>query len=730
MTSKTSYNSLGKNVRDQLHKMRSVILLLAVLYLGVGPIWLFLELSSYSVYGDLALLGRFYSDYFTPYYMLAIGLGVLGAFYATRYQDVPSQSNFYHSLPITRSGLLNARVLAVILVQVLLLLVVTAVDVAAAGVIAGQMGGSALVINLGLTAGVHFINIMLLFLLSFAVALFAGQLTANLVGQALMTAVLHLTLPVVAEVIVNNVVKIFNSTMDSIGTLASIGRFNILTAFSSMRLTMASQLNSINPSFMNVGDAANYPPSLALWPLGTIVCYLVLIVLLFAGTYWLYNRRALEKAGDTLMYPLVGSVVKAIYVFCAGVLLGIFFWNIIGEKLVGFIIGALLGMIVVHLIAEMIFSMDVDGVRKNYVSSLVGLVCALALCLSLQTGLVDLDEHLPAADSVKGAAIAVSDQNDFSMNVKSDAATDPDTIQAIMKVAEALQAANVTLDDQSDSSETMPELMSVNVAYDTTLGGKTERHFNVTMDDAKTILAPIMDDSQAMKTAWTTIADAKVDDIISLTLVPAVNNMTGGDEVRLIETDGGDYRYRNMQTFQAGANDKEGRERAEALLAAIQKDLDARDSDVLKTRVVARLNAGLRTTNEQGVDTISWSSAFFNIYAGDKNTMALLNTWREEGFMPDERTALQDMLKGYEAIVYDPSSDDESHLGTLSTEAFVDAYIAGDLLTNMQVNFYGEKANDPDHLTVGLYDGAVADKDSAIVMNFYVRDGAELTLDS
>lgn len=188
MTSRTSYNSLGKNVRDQLHKMRSFILLLAVLYFGVGPIWLFLELSSYQVYGELALLGQFYSDYFTPYYFIAIGLGTLGAFYATRYQDVPNQSNFYHSLPITRSGLLNARVLAVVLVQVLLLLTVTAVDIAAAGVVAGPIGGSSLVINLGLTAGIHFVNIMLIFLLSLAVALFAGQLTANTVGQVAMTA--------------------------------------------------------------------------------------------------------------------------------------------------------------------------------------------------------------------------------------------------------------------------------------------------------------------------------------------------------------------------------------------------------------------------------------------------------------------------------------------------------------------------------------------------------------
>ena len=38
MTSQKSYNNLGKNVRDQLHKMRSAILLLGVLYLAAGPV--------------------------------------------------------------------------------------------------------------------------------------------------------------------------------------------------------------------------------------------------------------------------------------------------------------------------------------------------------------------------------------------------------------------------------------------------------------------------------------------------------------------------------------------------------------------------------------------------------------------------------------------------------------------------------------------------------------------
>ena len=129
MTSQKSYNNLGKNVRDQLHKMRSAILLLGVLYLAAGPVWFLLQMTSYPKYSSLPLLTNLYVGYFHVFYFLALALGTVGGFYATRYQNVPQQSNFYHSLPVTRQGLLSARILALVLVQVLLLIVVTMVDV-------------------------------------------------------------------------------------------------------------------------------------------------------------------------------------------------------------------------------------------------------------------------------------------------------------------------------------------------------------------------------------------------------------------------------------------------------------------------------------------------------------------------------------------------------------------------------------------------------------------------
>lgn len=82
MTSQKSYNNLGKNVRDQLHKMRSAILLLGVLYLAAGPVWFLLQMTSYPKYSSLPLLSTLYVGYFHVFYFLALALGTVGGFYA------------------------------------------------------------------------------------------------------------------------------------------------------------------------------------------------------------------------------------------------------------------------------------------------------------------------------------------------------------------------------------------------------------------------------------------------------------------------------------------------------------------------------------------------------------------------------------------------------------------------------------------------------------------------
>ena len=714
MTSTRSYNNLGKNVRDQLHRMRSAILLLGVLYLAVGPVWFLLQMTTFSTYSSLPLLISLYTDYFTPFYFMALALGTVGGLYVTRYQNVPQQSNFYHSLPVTRAGLYSARILALVLVQLLFLIVVTMVDVVVVLMTARHVSG-ALAANLCGAAGLHFCYIMLVFVLALAVSLFAGQLTANTVGQVLMTAVLHLSVACSGATL-GAITDAFSETVGQIGLFEHLMRFNILTGFMGTIASANDRLSVLNASLVTAEDAANFAPQHLLWPPVTTLASLALALLLLAGSYALYQRRAVEKAGDTLLDARVGSVIKALYVFLGGVGIGLLFWQVVGNTLIGFILGALIAMVVVHLICEMLYSMDVDGVRRHYISSLVGLVVALCVSLGFQTGLIDLDSRLPDASSVKGAVIAYDGENDNDYNVHSAEATDPAVIEKVMAAASQAQAKNQT--DINWEEGDVPDLTSVTLAYDT-LFGKNTRNYTLLTEDAQAIMAPVYDDSKAQAAAWSKLSAASVDDIAEFSLVPNFGNIYGGYDTYLIES---------RDIYGNGANnvrdDADGRARAAELLEALKEDLAQRDLDVYQSRIRMFVNMSILSTNDYGEDRLSWGN-MFTIYEGDKATCALLDQWQAEGFLQDEATQLREILKNSEAIVYDPAQgNEEGRIGILDTDALIDAYLAGDLVEQSQVTRFGVPVQKD--IRIDLLDGVAEDETSAINGSYCLREGADL----
>ena len=719
MTSKTSYNNLGKNVRDQLHKMRSFILLLGVIYLAAGPAWMLLQMTSYSSYNNITLLANFFIGYFTAFYYLALALGVVGGLYATRYQNVPNQSNFYHSLPITRQGLLSARILALLLVQLLLLIVVTVVDIVVVWVTVPALS-TALAANLTAAAGLHFCYIMLVFLLSLAVTLFAGQLTANSMGQVLMTVVLHVSVPLIG-LIVMSIAGAFNNTIGQVGLMEHLTRFNILTGFMGTNVNVRAQLNALNPALVSSENASNFAPSLLTWPLVTTIVYIVLIAALFAATYALYQRRAVEKTGDTLIYPYVGSVIKAVYVFLGAVLCGIFFREMITENIVGLVIGAVIAMIVVHMIAEMVYSMDVDGVRRHYISTIVGLVVALAVMLGFQSGVLSLDQRLPDASSVKGAILTSDNASNRPTEVSNRFASDPEVIEKVMTAAEQAKEKNYVV---KDNEEDVPNLTTLTLTYKTFFGQNT-RNYTLTEEDAQAVMTPLLNDAKVSQATWANLMDADINDILEMTYSPVMADYIGGYSTYLIQMP------QNKGTVQANTSlvkdEKDGLRRAEALLKAVQSDLGKRSADVYQTRVIGSIMYSALTKDAYGQNGIDWSDNL-TLYEGDTATAALLNQWREEGFLENESDLLNEMLGRYEVGVYHPNEEASraNLMGTVSLDDFIAAYLAGDIMTDNQVINYG--ADVQDDILLVLSDGPADDETAALVGNFYLRKDAELNI--
>ncbi|MDO4280686.1 MAG: hypothetical protein Q4C56_03560 [Peptococcaceae bacterium] len=700
MTRTTSYNSLGKDLRLELGRLRSFILLFAIVYLAAGPVLLgFSMVLTNNRISDVSMLSYFFVTYFTPFYWLAIIAGFLGGLYATRYQTVPSQSNFYHSLPATRAGLLSARVLALALVEVVLLVMVTLVAIVAGLLYASQLGADGVGTKLLAAMGLHFGYILLLFAISLATTLFAGQLTANTIGQVLMTVAIHVVLPLTAICLRAGFTN-FTTTYVSTGLVARLSHWNVFYNFIAMGRRVNDVFDGIDPVFMTSGEAAQYLNVSALcWPTSSTVIYVILTALFFVLTYLLYQRRPVERAGDTLVYAPVGSFVKGVFVLLGGMVATLFG----GKSLPVAILCMVIAAAIVHIVAELIYSRDRNGIRHHLASTAVGLALALAVGIIMQGGYFGADDKLPQTDDIEAATISLYDENDGVLSLDNTAAQNPTYIKKVMAVASDALSQRVTTNGTTDIV-TAP----LDLVYRTAAGGYTRRSIAVPREQAAEILAPVTSDGHSTLANWSTLATATPEDLRMAILHP--------NGISSLLPSGRYWRVtRGIETEPITDADEA---RLKALLKAVQTDMANRSDAVLKTRIIGFFHYVLPRATD-------YTEHSYPIYAGDKETAALIDKWRADGILDDERTNDISTLETTVIKSISIAKSGKITLGDdLDAEAVVDAWLAGDLIGENQA-VRNQMDVDTRH-GVGIYtqpDEVDQGLDPDII--FYYRKGAD-----
>ena len=275
-----------------------------------------------------------------------------------------------------------------------------------------------------------------------------------------------------------------------------------------------------------------------------------------------------------------------------------------------------------------------------------------------------------------------------------------------------------------DDEEDVPNLTTLTLTYKTFFGQNT-RNYTLTEEDAQAIMTPLLNDAKVSQATWANLMDADINDILEMTYSPVMADYIGGYSTYLIQMP------QNKGTVQANTSlvkdEKDGLRRAEALLKAVQSDLGKRSADVYQTRVIGSIMYSALTKDAYGQNSIDWSDNL-TLYEGDTATAALLNQWREEGFLENESDLLNEMLGRYEVGVYHPNEEASraNLMGTVSLDDFIAAYLAGDIMTDNQVINYG--ADVQDDILLVLSDGPADDETAALVGNFYLRKDAELNI--
>lgn len=728
MTSKKSYASLGKAVGVELRRMRSFILLWAMLYIIVGPVFQLMTVLSLRISPSVQELfvGRFFFvNSFISFYIFAVALGILGGFYATHYQNVPSQSYFYHSLPMTREGLLGSRVVALTSVQAVLLLIVVV-----SNTVAGAMSAAGLGITTTLLAAgaLHFVYIMLVFLMSLGVTLLAGQLTANTIGHVLMTLVFNVSIPAFAGYLA----LIFTgNTYTQMAVTHNLVSANIARPAFDKMSELTGKLSNVNPVTYDGDIASLLSAKDLLWPMGTTVAYLVLLAAVFFLAFLLYRNRAVEKAGDTLVYAKVGSVIKGFYAALAGALGGITFDQMFGGSgigaMLGFVCGVLIGALVVHVVAELIYAQGSATLRKNYFSILVAVVTTVALFFGVNAGLIDLDKQVPKASSVRAATVYGMD-NTFTADLSLDAAKNPETIEKIMTAMTKAQEKAVVSPRDSDyygsytdkSLENATDEMSCEYlcfTYKTALGVST-RYFYLTSEDARDILAPLVDDTNYQQMQYSTLMnlDFKNLDECMVSSNSLYENV-GSDVIYLV-----DNVNDNVGDVSAVANVEDGKARAKALLEAVQSDIPKRDGQTLQGKIVGYTTFSYSSLDQNGDYTYN-GGMYLPIYEGDKKSAALLDAWRTEGFMPGEAETVAAACRDYDAALVRLGDNGSEKLADMSLEDFAQAVAQGDLVEANRADKNGMDVNRALGVTLTLKN---ATEDESYPITFYYTTSAEL----
>ncbi len=146
----------------------------------------------------------------------------------------------------------------------------------------------------------------------------------------------------------------------------------------------------------------------------SIAAYVAVIVLVFAAAYVLYQRRPMEKAGDSYVFDLAGKIIGVLIVLFAASLFGMLFMDIMGN------LGYFIGGAVSFVIAQMIIRRSTRIFDKESLKPLI--ICTLCMVLAAGSFMGDwlgLERKVPSADSVKSAYLDYySFYGDGAINIK------------------------------------------------------------------------------------------------------------------------------------------------------------------------------------------------------------------------------------------------------------------------------------------------------------------------
>lgn len=668
MKSTISHFNLLRTLKSHLRSYWWFALIVLLSMVFFGPIVVYSSLSQSAKEGmlTLAILDLLSGQAYFALYALAMLFGGIFALRLSFSQHKKQQIDHFHSLPIRRSQIMTlnyltatilfAAVLAVIFLLTFIVFTIFMTPVPA-------------MFTLALT---HYLQILLFFILSFAVTMLAGQLTGHLLAQIAMAMLLHFGIPLFAFIVDN----LFTSEWPTYVENAIIDKlylWSLPSVFS--KIIAHSQMMPVEDP-QNVTLEAINQITMPWLPKGIFLCLILVGILTIALTYFLYNRRPLERGGQTFIYAKSAYPVKAYLIFVATLSGGLFTAMAINGGFLVFLISFLLVGVLTHIFCAIAFNRDVRSIGKGMISTLLFLALTFSFYLAVHADVIGFNNYTPEADQVTKIEMELSgSQMNNIVQIKERA-----DINHAVALAKTAKENNLT-DNDGDAYQRV----TLNFVWHEKKGHPVSRRYTIDKTLMDKIYQPLYDSQTYREAYWKDILqmDPK-EDTISLLFTPHSYGTPANDPRKAEST----YLYERNDNAHSSA---ENADAAAELISALKHDLVARKFSDLNNQTVAYIDLEFRMAEDDDLRRSNY--LIIRVLESDVHSRAVIEKLRTANLLPAdindlvlaETTSLRILEKDDPDILLDTANDIDPILGGKEVALITDPELIREIITEASV---------------------------------------------
>lgn len=554
-------------------------------------------------------------------------------------------ANFTHALPVRRGQWLATHLATALIFYGLILAGVSL----AYGLVFLQFQG-----HLPLDSGRFLAQLGMVFAyfaLSYALTTLAGVLTGHVLAQVGLSFLFQLGL----LILYGAMAIVFFAEWDTykVGTLSDLA----------INLSLPARLfqDSIVPAYdgdpISLGATLRYIGELLLATLAAMGLSLI-------G----YRAFPLERVSDTVSQKWVALAVKAYFLFVGSLLMGALIGYSGEASTVRFVIGMVLGAILVHIVAEIALRQSIRGFRQGIVSSLILLLASIGFFASVQQDMWGYDAAIPKSDArevtlnhnayyggyydpLAGEGITMNDPAFLQNALDMSAFLADNHLQDYRQ--EAAAAAVGTLPNPEENHS------DLSITYGMKGPFKMARTYKIPTSQIAPYLAKFYDNPALWTTAYAKTLSLDYDTLTSLFLTPVILHPDGAYGIHESwslyfttpkEQERGTASEAKMQDYAVAADlappvpgenlPRLPLEEGQALLEAIQADLQDRTLATLQTPALGTIDLVYDPQDkwyrgDRGENLI--------FYMGDKRTAALYQKWIDQGLVHGPKDMIADL---------------------------------------------------------------------------------------